>query len=73
MCVCMYVCECMWVGVYICMCVCMFMCVSVCVCEYMDVCVCMYVCVSVCTSICARNETEYVSMDGQFTINKQQQ
>ena len=39
-CVCVYVCLYMYVGMYVCMCVCVYMCI----CVYVCMCVCVYVC-----------------------------
>ena len=39
---CMYICGCMWVGMYVCMCVCVCLCVCVCARVCVSLCVCVH-------------------------------
>ena len=44
-CVCIYICMCVYVCMYVCICIYIFMYVCMYVCVYVHVCMCMYVCV----------------------------
>jgi hypothetical protein len=54
-CMCVWECLCVCLGVYVCMCVRECVCVCKCVCARVRYCVCEYVCMRVCLRVCACN------------------
>ncbi len=51
-CVCVFLCVCVWLSVCLCVCLCLFVCVCLCVCLCVSVCVCLFVCVCLCVCLC---------------------